>query len=256
MELDLRGKKVLITGGTRGIGRATAIAFANEGANIALCARNSQQVKTTVAQLNSLGISAYGGAVDVSDGARLQTWVEQAAQQLGGIDIAVACPSAFGVGVTMDDWQAGYAVDLMGSVKTIEAAMPHLEQAAADSGDAAILIMASAAIAETDMESAYAAYKAGLVHYAKGLARRLAPQGIRVNTLSPGTIYVDDGFWGNTKRHMPELYDHFHARNPMGRMGEPSEVAQPALFLCSPAASFITGSNLVVDGGWTSRVNY
>ncbi len=256
MELGLTGKKVLITGGTRGIGHATAMAFAKEGANIALCGRNPEHVNTTLEQLHAIGIKAYGKALDVSDYDALQGWIKQSAQQLGGIDIVMACPSAFGVGATMDDWQAGYAVDLMGTIKTIEAAMPYLEQVAKDGNDAAILMMSSAAIAETDMESAYAAYKAGLIHYAKGLARRLAPQGIRVNTLSPGTIYVEEGFWGNTKRHMPELYAHFYARNPMGRMGEPDEIAKPALFLCSPAASFITGSNLVVDGGWTSRVNY
>ncbi len=256
MELGLTGKKVLITGGTRGIGRATAMAFAYEGADIALCARNAQQVRATLEQLQRLGIDAYGNAVDVSDPAALRRWIEQSAQQLGGIDIVMANPSAFGAGTTAGDWQAGYAVDLMGTVNTIETAMPYLKQAAAERGEAAILILSSAAIAETDMESAYAAFKAGLVHYAKGLARRLAPQKIRVNTLSPGTIYVEDGFWGNAKRQMPELYQHFFARNPMGRMGEPTEVAKPAVFLCSPAASFITGSNLVVEGGWTSRVNY
>lgn len=256
MELSLKGKKVLITGGTRGIGHATALAFAREGAEIALCARNSQQVNTTLEQLRNHGVAAHGDVVDVSDHTALHTWINQAAQQMEGIDIVIANPSAFGVGTTQENWQAGYAVDLMGTIKTIEAALPHLQRAATEHGDAAILILSSAAIAETDMESAYAAYKAGLIHYAKGLARRLAQQGVRVNTLSPGTIYVEDGFWGNAKRNMPELYQHFLARNPMGRMGQPHEVANPALFLCSPAASFITGSNLVVDGGWTSRVNY
>jgi len=255
MELGLKGKKVVITGATRGLGRAMAQAFAQEGADIALCARNEDKVNSSVESLASLGINAYGQAVDVSDYAALQNWIDTAADQLGGIDIVIANPSAFGAGATEQDWQAGFAVDLMGSIKTIEAAMPYLERSAAI-GDAAILMLSSAAIAETDMESAYSAYKAGLVHYAKGMARRLAPQGIRVNTIAPGTIYVDDGFWGNAKRHLPEVYQHYYDRNPMGRMGEPEEIAKPALFLCSPAASFITGTNLVVDGGWTSRVNY
>lgn len=256
MELGLAGKRVVITGGTRGIGRAIAEAFSNEGASVALCARNEEQVKHTVAALTHKGISVHGQALDISDHTALRQWINNAAHQLGGIDIVIANPSAFGVGASGDDWKAGYAVDLMGTVTMIEAAMPYLETSSVNNGSASILILSSAAVAETDMESAYGAYKAALIHYAKGLARRLAPQGLRVNTISPGTIYVEDGFWGNAKRHMPELYGHYLARNPMGRMGHPEEIANTAVFLCSTAASFITGSNLVVDGGWTGRVNY
>ena len=117
-------------------------------------------------------------------------------------------------------------------------------------------VISSALIAEADMESAYGAYKAALIHYAKGAARRLAHNNIRVNVISPGTIYVDDGFWGNAKRNMPEIYQHFFDRNPMGRMGCPTEVAKVATFLCSPQASFVSGANLFVDGAFTSRVNY
>ncbi len=256
MELGMKGKKVLITGGTRGIGRAIADSFVNEGADVALCARNEAQVEEAVAALGSGGGSVYGQALDISDHEALRLWVSRAAEQLGGIDIVIANPSAFGFGVAEADWSTGYAVDLMGTVTTIAAALPYVEISAKNGGDAAILIMSSAVVAETDMESAYGVYKAGLIHYAKGLARRLALQGIRVNTISPGTIYVADGFWGNAQTHMPELYEHYFSRNPMGRMGRPEEIASAALFLCSSAASFVTGSNLVVDGGWTGRVNY
>ena len=256
MELELTGKKIIITGGTRGIGRAIADSFAAEGASIALCARNEQKVRETVQSLKNNGVSAYGEALSVADHEALRRWIDHAASQLGGVDVLVANPSAFGVGATEQDWQAGYAVDLMGSVHAVEAATPHLEASAGNSGDASILLMSSAIVAETDMENAYGAYKAGLIHYAKGAARRLAPKGIRINTISPGTIFVDDGFWGNAKQALPELYEHFLNKNPMGRMGRPDEIAKAAVFLCSPAASFITGSNLVIDGGWTSRVNY
>ncbi len=256
MQLDLAGKNLVITGGTRGIGRAIAEAFSNEGANIALCARNTDQVEETVKQLSNKGINAYGDSVDISDHDILRQWVKDAAEQLGGIDIVIANPSAFGAGATKEDWKVGFEVDIMGTVTTIDAAMPYLETAAMNNGCASALILASASAAETDMDSAYGAYKAALIHYAKGLARRLAPQNIRINTISPGTIYVDDGFWGNVKRHMPELYEQYFDRNPMGRMGKPEEIANAAVFLSSSAASFITGSNLVVDGGWTSRVNY
>lgn len=256
MELGLTGKRVVITGGTRGIGRAIAAAFVNEGASVALCARNAAQVEESIATLANQGADVYGAALDIGDHAALRQWIGDAAQQLGGIDIVIANPSAFALGAGTEAWQAGYRVDLMGTVTTLDAALPHIERAASERGGAAMLLLSSAIAAETDVESAYGAYKAGLIHYTKGLARRLAPQGIRVNALSPGTIYVEDGFWGNARRQMPELYNHFFARNPMGRMGRPEEVANAALFLCSPAASFVTGSNLVVDGGWTGRVNY
>lgn len=256
MELGLAGKRVVITGGTRGIGAAMVAAFVNEGASVALCARNAAQVKERIATLGHKGGAVHGAALDIGDHAALRQWIGAAAQQLGGIDIVIANPSAFALGASAEAWQAGYSVDLMGTVTTIDAALPHVERAAAEHGGAAVLLLSSAIAAETDVESAYGAYKAGLIHYTKGLARRLAPQGVRVNSISPGTIYVEDGFWGNARRQMPELYDHFFARNPMGRMGRPEEVANAALFLCSPAASFVTGSNLVVDGGWTGRVNY
>lgn len=257
MELGLAGKKIVLTGGTRGIGRAMAEAFVAEGAHIAFCARHEQQITDAVQDIkNKGGAAVYGAVLDISDHAALRAWVDQAAAQLGGIDILIANPSAFGVGTSIQDWKAGYDVDLMGTVHAVEAATPHLLNAAERNGDAAILILSSVAVAETDMDSAYGAYKAGLIHYTKGLARRLAVNGVRVNAISPGTIYVEDGFWGNIKQHMPELYTRFFNRNPMQRMGCPKEVAKAAVFLCSLAASFITGANLVVDGGWSARVNY
>jgi 3-oxoacyl-[acyl-carrier protein] reductase len=256
MNLNIKNKKVLITGGTRGIGAAIATAMAEEGAHVGICARNSQQVAHTVEVLRSKGVQAYGAAVDIADHDALITWVNNAAEALGGVDMVIANPSAFGVGAGEEDWLSGFAVDLMGTVHTITAAYPYLEQSAAAHGDASILIMASAAVAETDFESAYGGYKAALIHYAKGAARRLAPKGIRVNTISPGTIYVDDGFWGNAKQHMPQLYETFLNRNPLGRMGDAREVANVAAFLCSPMASFVSGANITVDGALTGRVNY
>lgn len=256
MDLQLKQKKVVITGGTRGIGRAIADILAEEGAHVAVCARNEHHVVATVSELKKKGVNAFGAAVDIADESALTSWITHAADQLGGIDILVANPSAFGVGATAHDWLSGYNVDIMGTVNAVNAATPHLEKAADVNGDASILLLASALVAEADVESAYGAYKAALVHYAKGAARRLASKQVRVNAISPGTIYVDDGFWGNVKRHMPDLYNNFFQRNPMGRMGCPKEVARVAAFLCSPAASFVTGANVVVDGAFTSRVNY
>lgn len=256
MELGLKGKRVLVTGGTRGIGLAIVRTIAQEGGRVALCARNAQQVAEVAATFQKQGLAVSGSALDITDQSALKIWIEQAASEMGGIEIAVANPSSLGMGVSEQDWQSGYAVDLMGTVHTMEFAQPYLEKAALESGDASILVISSAAIAEADAESAYGAYKAALVYHAKGAARRLAPKNIRVNVVSPGTIYFEDGFWGNVKRHMPEMYEGYFKRNPLGRMGTPQEVANAVAFLCSPAASFVTGANLLVDGGITSRVNY
>jgi len=256
MELGLKGKRVLVTGGTRGIGLAIVRTIAQEGGRVVLCARNAQQVAETVAVFQQQGLAVSGSAVDITDQNALCAWVENAAIEMGGIDVLVANPSALGMGTSPQDWQSGYEVDLMGTVHTIEAAQPYLEKAALRTDDAAILILSSAAIAEADTESAYGAFKAALVYHAKGAARRLASKKIRVNSVSPGTIYADDGFWGSVKQHMPEMYEGYLKRNPLGRMGSPQEVANTAVFLCSPAASFVTGANLIVDGAFTSRVNY
>jgi 3-oxoacyl-[acyl-carrier protein] reductase len=256
MELGLEGKRVLVTGGTRGIGRAIVEAVTSEGASVAFCARNAQQVKDCCTHFARQEKAVFGDAVDIANRDALKAWVNRAAEELGGIDVVVANPSSFAVGTSEGDWQSGYAVDLMGTVHTVEAATPYLEAAATRSGDASVLIVSSVLIAETDSESAYGAYKAALVHYAKGVSRRLAPKKVRVNTVSPGTIYFDEGYWGNIKQNMPPVYDAYLKRNPLGRMGSGEEVANAAVFLCAPVASFITGSNIIVDGGLTSRVNY
>lgn len=256
MELGLKGKRVLVTGGTRGIGLAVAQTVVGEGGSVALCARNAQQVNEVVGKLRQQGHEVSGAALDVSDRNALSSWVEEASSQMGGIDVIVANPSAFGIGASEHDWRNGYEVDLMGTVNLMELAQPHLERAAQAKGDAAILVVSSVMIVEADRESAYGAYKAALVYHAKGAASRLAPAGIRVNVVSPGTIYVEDGFWGNARRHMPELYESYFKRNPLGRMGRPEEVANMAVFLCSPAASFVTGANVHIDGGLSRRVNY
>lgn len=256
MDLNLKGKNIIISGATRGIGLGMAREFAKEGANIAFCARNEAAVEETVSMLQGMGVEAFGSTVDIADHDKLCIWVESGAKKLGGIDVMIANPSAFGIGATREDWEAGYQVDLMGTVRAIEAAIPHLERAVAENGDASILLMSSSLIAEADTESAYGAYKAALVHYAAGLSRRLASKGVRVNAISPGTIFVKNGFWGNVQRSMPELYTEYLNRNPLGRMGTVEEVARAAAFLCSPMGSFVTGANLFVDGGFTNRVNY
>lgn len=256
MDLGLRGKNVVITGATRGIGRAIAEVLAAEGANLAFCARNAEQVAATASALQQTGVKALGACIDVAGGDALRAWVVESGKRLGGIDILIANPSAFGVGNSEGDWKNSFDVDLMGVVRAVEAATPFLEQAAEKHRDAAIVILSSVLAAETDSESAYGAMKAALIQYTKGVARRLAPKNVRANVISPGTVYVEDGFWGKAQQHMPEVYELYLKRNPTGRMAHPKEIAGMAAFLASPAASFTTGSNIVIDGALTGRVNY
>ncbi len=256
MDLGLRGKNAVITGATRGIGRAIAEALADAGVNLAFCARNAAQVAATATALQQRGVSAFGSCVDVGDGNALRAWIVEAGRRLGGIDILIANPSAFAITNSEEDWKKSFDVDLMGVVRAVEAATPLLEQAAEKTGDAALVVLSSVLAAETDSESAYGAMKAALIQYTKGVARRLAPKQVRANVISPGTVYVAGGFWANAQQHLPEVYELYLKRNPMGRMARPQEIAQTAVFLASPAASFTTGSNIVIDGALTGRVNY
>ncbi len=253
MDLGLVGRKVLVTGGTKGIGRAIVDLFAAEGAHVALCARDPAEVDATVATLSSGARPAFGAALDVSDGPALSAWVADAAHALGGIDIVVPNVSALAVAGDEAAWRAGFDTDMMGSVRVVGAAMPWLE--ASDAGS--IVIISSVSGREVDFAAGpYGAFKAALIHYAQGLAFQLAGKGIRANTVSPGNTYFPGGVWERIEQGNPALFAQSLALNPTGRMGRPEEVARAVVFLASPAASFITGTNLVVDGALTRGVQF
>ncbi|WP_428492482.1 SDR family NAD(P)-dependent oxidoreductase [Rhodopila sp.] len=251
MDLGLTGRKVLVSGGTKGIGRAIAEAFVAEGAQVAICARNADEVEAAVAALSRDGRPAFGQALDVSDGPALHRWVDAAAAEFDGIDVSVANVSALQVGGDEAAWQAGFATDLMGTVRMVDAAMPYLEK----SNAASIVVISSVSGREIDFAAGpYGAFKAALVHYTQGLAFRLAPRNIRANIVSPGNVYFPGGVWENIERGNPELFASALALNPTGRMGKPEEIARATVFLASPAASFVMGTNLVVDGALTRGV--
>lgn len=251
MDLGLSGKNAVITGATRGIGRAIANLLADEGANLAICSRNQADVDAAVEELGARGVQVIGAAVDVADKDAYQAWIASAGEQLGGIDIFVPNVSAAGGVLGEEGWNANFNVDLLGTTRGIEAAMPFLEK----SNAAAIVVIASTAATETFMApQPFNAIKGALVVHAKQLSQALAPAGIRVNCVSPGPIYFDGGVWEMIKQQMPEVYDATLAQIPQGRMGTAEEVANSVAFLASPAASLITGVNLVADGGFTKRV--
>lgn len=253
MDLGLKGLKAVITGGTKGIGRAIADTLAAEGCHVGLCARNADEVKQAVAALEAKGVKATGAAVDVADGAALKAWVADAASALGGLDIIVANVSALAVGKDDAAWQRCFEVDMMGTVRAVDAAMPFLEK----SKHGAILVVSSVSGIEIDFAAgSYGAMKAALINYASGLSTLLAPKGIRANTISPGNTYFEGGIWQQIERNMPDLFKASLALNPTGRMASAQEIANGAAFLVSPAASFVTGANLVVDGALTKRVQY
>jgi len=256
MDLGLSGKRAIVTGATRGIGRAIAERLVQEGCAVGICARKAEEVATAVANLKKLGGSnarVTGGVADVASREALTAWIDATAKELGGLDIAIANVSALAGAPGEDSWRAGMEIDVLGTVRTVEAAMPHLEQSTCGS---IVAVSSTAALEAFGGPRAYNAVKAAVINYISNLATVMAPKKIRANTVSPGTIYFDDGVWGTRKREMPAIYEAALAQNPMGRMGTPAEVANAVVFLASPAASFITGANLVVDGGFTRRVQY
>jgi NAD(P)-dependent dehydrogenase (short-subunit alcohol dehydrogenase family) len=251
MDLGLKGKRAVVTGGTRGIGRAIAETFADEGADVSICARKADEVASAVAALKAKGVQAFGRALDVADAAALGSWIEASAAELGGIDALVCNVSALAVGDTAESWEKSFRTDMMHTVHAVAAAVPHLEKSASGS----IVLISSVSGFEVDFAAgSYGALKAALIHYAKGLSRQLVAKGIRVNCVSPGNTYFDGGIWQSIEKNMPDLYNSTLKVNPTGKFGTPAEVAKGVVFLSSPAASRISGANLVIDGALTVAV--
>ncbi|BAP45558.1 SDR family oxidoreductase [Pseudomonas sp. 21LCFQ02] len=250
MDLQLTGKRVLVSGGTRGIGRAIVESFLAEGAQVSFCARNKDEVRAAEA---ALGRDCCGFALDITRPAQVADWVASSAQRLGGIDIVVPNVSALAAGSEAEVWRKAFDTDLLGTVSLVSAALPWLRTSRAG----AVVLISSVSGREVDQfAEPYGVLKAALTHYGKTLSARHAGEGIRVNTVSPGNVYFSDGVWGTIEREQPETFAQCLAANPFGRMGRPEEVARAAVFLASPAASFITGTTLLVDGGLSRGVQF
>jgi 3-oxoacyl-[acyl-carrier protein] reductase len=251
MDLGLKGKNVLVTGGSKGIGLAIAELFADEGANVAICARNAEGVDKVVKALAGKGVKAWGRGIDVADPDALKQWVEGAATEFGGIDAIVCNVSALAVGDTPETWEKSFRTDMMHTVNSVAAALPWLEKSKA----ASVTIISSVSGFEVDFAAgSYGAFKAALIHYAKGLSNQLIAKGIRVNSVSPGNTYFEGGIWHNIEKGVPDLFKTAMGLNPTGKMGTPQEVAAGVVFVASPVASRISGTNLIIDGALTKAV--
>lgn len=251
MDLQLAGLRALVTGGTKGIGRAIVESLTAEGAAVAFCARTASDVEAAVGELEAANARVLGEAVDVGDAAALSAWVGRAAEEFGGLDIVVTNVSALAIGPTEQHWRSSFDIDMMHTVRVVDAAMPHLER----SESASIVVVSSVSGREIDFAaSAYGSMKAALIHYAQGLSHQLAAKGIRANSVSPGNTYFPGGVWNQIEDGNPDLYNEALGLNPLGRMAAPAEIAYAVTMLASPRASFITGTNLVADGGLSRGV--
>ena len=250
MDLQLNGTRVLVTGGTRGIGRAVVEAFLDEGATVGFCARNPDEVAATEQALRDRG-SVTGSVLDVGDAEALAAWVAESADAFGGLDVVVANVSALAIPDSEENWQASLNVDLMHTVRLVRAAMPHLERSEA----ASVIAISSVSGRESDFASGpYGTAKTAIVGYINGLALQLAEKGIRANTVSPGNTYFEGGVWASIESGDPDLYQTAVGLNPTGHMGTPEEIAAPVVFLASPRARRVSGTNLVVDGALTRGI--
>ena len=248
MPFDFSHKRVIVTGGSRGIGRAIALAFAGSGAGVSICARGAEALAATKAELDKVAGLAHAAACDLAQAGDIVRYIAAAAAALGGVDILVN--NATGFGGEPDPWTSCLAVDLLAAVRTAEAAQPFLER----SGQGAIVNIASiSGLKPSTAIPAYAAAKAALMQYTTSQALTLAPKGIRVNCVAPGSIEFPGGYWESVKQTDRAAYDRVVAGIPFGRMGGPEEIADAVLFLASPLARWITGHTLVVDGGQSLR---
>lgn len=247
MEISFKGKKVLVGGGSRGIGRSIALAFAEAGADVAICARGAEGVKVAEAELRQHGTKIFGLACDLAEEAQVTGFVSEAAQALGGIDILINNASGIGMKDDESGWLASVNVDLLATVRATRIAIPFLEK----SQGCIVNISSISGLQAVPRSLPYAAVKAALINYTMGQGLALAPKRIRVNAIAPGSIEFPGGGWERRKTSDSDLYQRTLTSIPWGRFGSPEEVANVTLFLASDLASWVTGQTIVVDGGQT-----
>lgn len=253
MDIGLKGRKAILAGANASIGRAVAKVLAAEGCDIALCGRTQDKVDAVVAEVQALGVRGIGASVDVTDAEAFPNWVSSAAQELGGCDIFISFVSVNPGVDTPEAWTTVLNGDILPLVRGIHAALPALEQSDAGS---IVTISSTGALEEFMGPQPYNALKAAVINYSAALAQKHAPQGLRVNCVSPGPIYTDDGPWAYIKKNMTDFHDGILQQIPFGRMGTGEELAKAIAFIASPACRYMTGANILIDGGITKGVQF
>jgi len=245
MDLGLHNKCVVVTGGSKGIGKCIVNRFAEEGARIATCARGVEALEETKRELAGKGADVFACPCDVSSADALYQFLETAQEKMGAIDILVNNASGFGLEDDEKGWRAGFNVDMMAAVRAVWKVTPWMKER----GGGAIVNISSVSGLEGGWTTPYSAAKAALVSLSKNLSISLAPLRIRVNTVAPGSIEYPGGAWEQIKQTRPEYYEKVRDTIPLGRMGTPQEVADVVVYLASERASWVNGVCLCVDGG-------
>jgi 3-oxoacyl-[acyl-carrier protein] reductase len=257
VDLKLKGKKAIITGASRGIGLRIARQLADEGVDVGICARTAADVEKAVTELQQRGVNAVGDTADVMDRDSYIAWINNMAEQLGGIDIFVSNVSNGPGEPGEEGWRHAFAGDIMGAVRGTETVLPYLRNSEAGS---IVLIASISGVMSKALRApgvlAYGSCKAALIAYGAQMSKELAPEGIRVNSVSPGPIYFEGGPWDHIRQASQKMYDDALEQCVIGRLGTPEEVASAVVFLASPVSSFTTGQNLHVDGGYMQHIAF
>ena len=249
MDLGLSGKVAVVTGGSRGIGRAIALRLAAEGAHVAICGRTPETLNETLRELHRLGVEAHAVVADVVKAGEVERFVDESAAALGGLDLAAANVGGTSGGKLLasspEDWVKTFDLNLFHAVRTIRASVPHMQRR----GGGSAVSISSISGWKPAPRAQYGAAKAGEIFLAGALAWELAPHRIRVNTVSPGSIMFSGGGWDRFRNIQPDGFAEFERREfPWGRLGTPEEVADVVAFVLSERATWVNGANIAVDG--------